>query len=571
MFLWQAVAQAPDAIVICDRNGIIEYANERVRSVFGYEPPDLVGQPVELLVPIKDRGAHRAHRLRYVAEPAPRPMGIGLELSAIAHDGREIPVEISLSTVQGDEHRVIAVIRDVTEQRKSERQMRETLRMLEATHDAVYLFEADTFRYTYANVGATRQTGYSHEQLLAMTPLHLMEATTAEQLRTRVAPLLRGEIELLETESVLIAADGRRYPVEGTIQLVETMPGSKAFLAVVRDVSERRKLLDGIAQQRDHLSRVVDSLHDGVIELDMDGKQIVRVNHQFCETVGYPEATILAEGFSPSWMNRDEFKDLCRRLEGRSADFEVTLHRSDGRSVPTALHATLITEPDGKTLWVLIFNDLTEERNAAMVLADARARIAIADDRDRIARDLHDTVIQRLFATGMSLQAALGRPDPNDRIERAVAGIDEAIRYLRTSIFTLRSADDTMNIADSLLALVEEARRLFTCPVTIEIDGGIDAHLANNVGEDVLALVRETISNSAKHAKASLVTITAGSRGDTLTIEIADDGVGFDPATLTGGHGLRNLRNRAEHIGGRCTITSSPGNGTRTQFLIPIR
>ncbi len=571
MFLWQAVAQAPDAILICDRNGIIEYANERVRSVFGYEPTDLLGQPVELLVPVKDRGGHRAHRLRYVAEPTPRPMGIGLELSALAQNGTEIPVEISLSSVQGDEHRVIAVIRDVTEQRKAERTIRDTLRMLEATHDAVFLFESDTFRYTYANVGATRQTGYTREQLLSMTPLHLMEATTAEQLRARVASLLRGDIDLLETESILIAADGRRYPVEGTIQLVETTPGSSAFLAVVRDVSERRKLLDGIAEQRDHLSRVVDSLQDGVIEVDLDSERIVRVNHQFCETVGYSEATILAEGFSPSWMKHSEFRDLCRRLEGKTTDFEVTLHRPDGRPVPTALHATQISEPDGKTLWVLIFNDLTDERAAATVLADARSRIAIADDRDRIARDLHDTVIQRLFATGMSLQAALGRPDPYDRIERAVAGIDDAIRYLRTSIFTLRSADDTMNVVDSLLTLVEEARRLFTCPVTVEIDGEIEAHLANNIGEDVLALVRETISNAAKHAHASLVTITAGSSGDTLTIEIADDGVGFDPAVLTGGQGLRNLRNRAEHIGGRCTITSSPGNGTRTQFLIPIR
>ncbi len=576
-FLWQAVAQAPDAILICDGTGVIEYANERVRSVFGYEPAHLVGQTIELLVPVKTRGGHRAHRLRYLADPIARPMGIGLQLNALAKDGSEVPVEISLSPVQGDEHRVIAVIRDVTEQRKAERTMRDTLRMLEATHDAVYLFDSKTFRYTYANVGATKQTGYSREQLLTMTPLHLMEATTDKQLRARLAPLLKGEVELLETESTLIGAGGRRYPAEGTIQLFETTSGALAFLAVVRDVSERRKFLEAIAAQRDHLSQVVGTLQDGVLEVNFDAKQIVRVNHQFCQTVGLLEATVLAEGFSPSWMEQTEFDDLGLRLQdaqtgtGTTVNFEVTLLRPDGHLVPTALHATQIFEPDGLTIWILIFADLTAERAAAAGLADARSRIAIADDRDRIARDLHDTVIQRLFATGMSLQATIGRPDPNDRIERAVAGIDEAIRDLRTSIFTMRSADDTINIADSLHGLVEEARRLFTCPITVEIDSDIEAHLAVNVGHDVLALVRETLSNAAKHAKANLVTVVARSSNDTLTIDIADDGKGFDVTALTGGQGLRNLQNRAEHIGGRCTITSAPGVGTRTQFLIPIR
>jgi PAS domain S-box-containing protein len=447
-FLLQAVAQAPDAMLICDGNGVIEYANDRVLSMLGYVPMSLVGQPVEVLVPAVSRRGHRAHRLRYVADPTPRPMGIGLQLSALAKDGREIPVEVSLSSVTGDADRVIAVI---------------------------------------------------------------------------------------------------------------------------RDVSERRKLLDAIEAQRDHLSRVVDALRDGLVELDVEHQQILRVNDQFCEIVGYPAATVLSDGFSPNWMAPDEFANLLRRLTATSANFEVRLRHQKGRLVPASLAATKILEPDGRIVWVLIFHDLTEERNSAAVLADTRSRLAIADDRDRIARDLHDTVIQRLFATGMSLQAALGRPDPSDRIERAVAGIDEAIRYLRTSIFTMRTTDDTMNIVDSLRALVAEAERMLKCPIEVEIDRSIDAHLPTNVGEDLVALVRETLTNTAKHAQANLVSVTVTANEDQLVIEVFDDGVGFDPLAITGGQGLRNLRNRAEHIGGHCTITSAPGNGTRTLFSIPIR
>jgi PAS domain S-box-containing protein len=569
-FLWQAVAQAPDAILICDRDGLIEYANDRVR-VFGYEPLDLVGQVVEVLVPLDRRGGHRAHRLRYVADPAPRPMGIGLQLYALASDGSEIPVEISLSAVQGDEHRVIAVIRDVTEQRKADRAVRDTLRMLEATHDAVFTFDAESFRFTYANDGASRQTGYTREQLLTMSPLDLADATTADQLRARLSPLLEGITDLIEAQAVLIDANGRRYATEGTVQRVEPTRGSSALLAVVRDVSERRKLLDEIEAQRDHLSRVVDVLPDGVVELDVSTKQIVRVNSQFCEMVGFSEFAVLGDATAPLWMDPAEFDELCHRLVGVSTSCEVTLRDHQGRPIPASLNAAKINEPNGQIIWVLMFHDLRDERAAAAVLADARSRIAISDDRDRIARDLHDTVIQRLFATGMSLQAALGRPDPRDRIVRAVAGIDEAIRSLRTSIFTMRSADDTVNIVHSLTALVEEARRLFTCPLTITVDDAVEAHVGSNVGEDVLALVRETLSNAAKYSEANLVTIAVTSNDDTLRIEIADDGVGFDPAVPTGGQGLRNLRNRAEHIGGRCSITSAPGQGTRAEFLIPIR
>jgi signal transduction histidine kinase len=201
-------------------------------------------------------------------------------------------------------------------------------------------------------------------------------------------------------------------------------------------------------------------------------------------------------------------------------------------------------------------------------------RLAVLDDRERIAKELHDGVIQSLFAVGMGLQAAARvskDPEIEDRLEGAVAEIDRAIRDLRNYIFGLRPgilADRQLDQALHQLAEDFEATTEITTVVQVEADTA--AKLASQAG-DVVQLAREALSNVGRHAQATTCRLSLTSRGATALLQIDDDGRGFDPSAPEGpGQGLRNLRSRAESMGGRLSIASPVGEGTTVEVTLPL-
>jgi signal transduction histidine kinase len=200
-------------------------------------------------------------------------------------------------------------------------------------------------------------------------------------------------------------------------------------------------------------------------------------------------------------------------------------------------------------------------------------RLALLEDRERIAKELHDAAIQALFAVGMGLQgsAALAASEElRGRLQDAVEEVDRVIRDLRNYIFGLRPgilADRQLDQA--LHRLVEEFGLRTGMLAIAEVDPGVAAELTGRAA-DVIQLAREALSNVSRHAQAVTcrVSLYRDERGGVL--EVDDDGHGFDPARTTGtGQGLRNLRERAESLGGRAEIDSTPGQGTRVRVTIP--
>jgi signal transduction histidine kinase len=197
----------------------------------------------------------------------------------------------------------------------------------------------------------------------------------------------------------------------------------------------------------------------------------------------------------------------------------------------------------------------------------------LLEDRERIAKELHDGAIQALFAVGMGLQgsAALAASEElRGRLQDAVEEVDRVIRDLRNYIFGLRPgilADRQLDQA--LHRLVEEFGLRTGMLAIAEVDPGVAAELTGRAA-DVIQLAREALSNVSRHAQAVTcrVSLYRDERGGVL--EVDDDGHGFDPARTTGtGQGLRNLRERAESLGGRAEIDSTPGQGTRVRVTIP--
>jgi signal transduction histidine kinase len=199
---------------------------------------------------------------------------------------------------------------------------------------------------------------------------------------------------------------------------------------------------------------------------------------------------------------------------------------------------------------------------------------ALTEDRDRIARDLHDSVIQRLFAIGLSLQGTtrmVERPEAVLRIAEAIDKIDETIRQLRKAIFDIELTINKEGLHPKVLDLLHELRPVLDVPPQVALSGPVDRVVTGQLVDEVLAVLREALTNVGKHAKATQVVVTIAA-GDELRLVVADDGIGVSAAAEgSGGLGLKNMRQRAERLGGGMEIGTSREGGTRLTWHVPVQ
>ena len=211
----------------------------------------------------------------------------------------------------------------------------------------------------------------------------------------------------------------------------------------------------------------------------------------------------------------------------------------------------------------------------AIELAEARAeqqRVVMLDERERIAADLHDHVIQRLFAAGLSLQSTAGTlraGEAADRILATVDDLDATIRQIRTSIFQLQQLSQTRapGLRARLLDVATDLTPVLGFEPAVRFSGLIDA-VGDDIGEDVLAVVRESLSNVARHARAASAEVDVAATADRLTVDIRDDGLGLGSTDRRSG--LENLRRRADRRAGIFTVEPRKPTGTWLSWSVPL-
>lgn len=203
--------------------------------------------------------------------------------------------------------------------------------------------------------------------------------------------------------------------------------------------------------------------------------------------------------------------------------------------------------------------------------------VSILEDRERIARDLHDTVIQRLFAIGLGLQGTvrlIERPEVASRIQRAVDDLDETVKQIRTAIFGLEASKlSSGGLRDRVLVTTSEATASLGFAPKVMFDGPVDAVVPDRIAEHLLATLREALSNVARHAHAHRVDVVVAAKGGEVLLEVVDDGVGPGPPRPrgeAGGHGIGNMTRRATDLGGHMQISPGSERGTRLTWRVPL-
>ncbi len=212
----------------------------------------------------------------------------------------------------------------------------------------------------------------------------------------------------------------------------------------------------------------------------------------------------------------------------------------------------------------------------ALELAESRMdaeRLGLLEDRDRIARDLHDVVIQRLFAVAMTLMSTVHlveRPEASSRLQNAIDELDSTIRQIRSTIFALQTPrqSDESGLRSQIVGLVEGARGHLGFMPGLEMEGQLDNRVPAPIAEHLLAVLREALSNVVRHARASKVDVCVEATDDRLSLLVTDNGAGLPEDGRRSG--LRNLQERAEQLGGRFEIGPSQQGGTQLSWSVPL-
>ncbi|SFR03124.1 Histidine kinase-, DNA gyrase B-, and HSP90-like ATPase [Lentzea waywayandensis] len=308
-----------------------------------------------------------------------------------------------------------------------------------------------------------------------------------------------------------------------------------------------------------------------------DGKELRKAAYAGNETVPNAfssDAPVLAqvlETAAPALL--EEVEDHLGELPARTGA-AVVLPLRAGSTVTGVLLAVRDKEaaPFGADLMPLLasFADQAVVATEFAENQNAKRLVDVLEDRDRIARDLHDHVIQRLFATGMSLQGSLTwvtHPEARRRVTKAVNQLDQTVLEIRTSIFDLQADSGDTGLRRRLLNIVAEITEGAELSPAIRMSGTIDSLVPDYIGEHAEAVVRETVTNALRHAHATELTLTVEA-GDALIITMVDNGLGMPPDVARSG--LRNLEQRAVTLNGALAVAEEPGGGTRVTWRVPL-
>ena len=234
-----------------------------------------------------------------------------------------------------------------------------------------------------------------------------------------------------------------------------------------------------------------------------------------------------------------------------------------GRMFPVEVSLSPVTI-DGRQHTIATVRDVTDRQESA-------TEMAMLQDRERIARDLHDMVIQRLFAAGMSLQAVQAQAQPAavaDRIAGVIDELDDTIRELRAAIFRLGQQTERRSLSAQLTELVHDRARHLGFEPELHLVGDID-DLPDFIADQLVATVSEGLSNIVRHANASAAVVDLRRKGSALMLRIVDDGQGIPSAPKRSG-GLSNMMWRAAELGGTCSVGANTPSGTVLEWRVPV-
>lgn len=307
--------------------------------------------------------------------------------------------------------------------------------------------------------------------------------------------------------------------------------------------------------------------------------RIVFANLRACElfgvdparVTGMPVDDLVPESLRALHARHRERYGAEPRIRAMGAGLTLFGRHVDGEEFPVEIGLSPVPTDDGLRV-VAVVRDARERMTAEARLRAAEQHLQLLEERERIGRDLHDLVIQKLFAAGMALQATATRsddPDLVERLERVVDDLDDTIRTVRSVIFGLHAEPvGSTSTSQQIQAVVDDATGSLGFVPVLRVEGPVE-EIGAAVAAELVPTLREALSNVARHARATTVAVDVVA-GPEVTLRVADDGVGL-PTPHAAGSGIGNVTRRAVGLGGRCTVAPGETGGTVVEWRVPNR
>ena len=488
---------------------------------------------------------------------------------------------------------------DITGRKEAEERLRFQAQLLGAVGEAVIALDTEG-RVLYWNRAAEEMYGWSSEEI---TGRRLREMVVPENLQGRadeIAVQLRegrswaGEFEVRRR-------DGSTFPVEGTDTPVFGEDGHLiGVIGVLKDITERKRAEEEVRRLNEELENrvkertarleaalaelgaseeryrlLVESAEDyAIFMVDTDGR-VLDWNVGAQRIFGYRESEIVGELTSMLFTPEDVRSGVPERElrkakeEGRAVDERRHLRKDGSRFWASGFVRPIRDDVGNVRGFAKVARDITERKRVEEALRDIREA-----ERSRIARDLHDGVLQDLSYTaaamGLIMLEAEGT-DLGDKLQRAIDAARRAAEGLRAAVNDLRVEEDRDRTFPELVeSLVERNRSMAQgYEIGLEVGEGITAPSLGDAGTEILRVLQEALTNARRHSGAGNVKVRLSEVGHELVAEVDDDGRGFEPG-IAPGVGLESMRERAAALGGKLELDSHVGQGTRVRLRVPL-
>ena len=579
-----------DGILVLDNNGYLIDFNPAAQSILNINK-DHLWTPAQITL------ARWPELVAALADSTTSKLSeLSIGTPSKIFDIHLIPLENSMHQVYGQ----LMVLRDITEKKQAEEALRKSEAYFREVFDntahgtfIVDLTEDGNFRFGDSNKAEEFLTGLSRDATKGKLLDEAFPQEIAQVLRANYVRTIQNGTPISYEEDIDLPGIGPRsyYTTVAPVQ-----DGSGRFYRIIGstlEISERKRMENALRVSEERFRTLLMSTPDVILGTDQEG-EITFANQAAYGLLGYSQAELIGKNVDQllPFAVQDRHHDLRNqfladpqsRLPAESGR-ELTAWHKDGHAIPVDIRLGYL-QTDNNVLVIVVMNDISARKIAEERLRQTQNQlwenqraVAVIEERQRLARDLHDSVSQSLHSVNLlseTLTSALAKGNSERSLqlsERVQEGARQALKEARLMLYQLQPSKpeievDLLRDIETRLSSVE---RRAGVKATVILDGSVDDYPAM-WKENLFWITIEALNNALKHAQARNIKIIIRSRTQSLELEIMDDGIGFDAARIySGGMGLRNMRERAELLGGQLSFKSAPGMGTSVIFQTEVK